>query len=103
MQDIFNQLAGYFDPNNQFKPEQRKEAKEQPPASQPLNLMEDAEDLQKNQFVFSVRKDGNVGYISTNDGRFITEGFIGECEYNTWQDLIKGLQGLDIAIDNFYW
>ena len=60
------------------------------------------------EVLFSIRKDGEcLGYISQNKDiyskvTYITEGFIGENTYESLQDLIYGLQGFNIAIDNFY-
>jgi len=60
-------------------------------------------ELQKDQNIFSIRKDGQVlGYIDSKDGKIVTSGQIGENTYDSLTDLIKGLYGFDIAIDNFY-
>ncbi len=60
-------------------------------------------ELQKDQNIFSIRKNGEVlGYIESKDGKIVTTGFIGENTYESLTDFIKGLQGFDIAIDNFY-
>ena len=60
-------------------------------------------ELQKDQFIFSIRKDGQVlGYVESKDGKLVTEGIIGENTYDSLEDFIKGLQGFGIAIDNFY-
>lgn len=60
--------------------------------------------LQKDQNIFSIRKDGEVlGYIESKNGYLVTTGSIGENTYESFVDLIKGLQGHGIAIDNFYW
>lgn len=68
------------------------------------NLFDKPLDFTKDQNLMSIRKDGEVlGHISIKDGKIITEGFIGENTYNNFVELIKGLQGFDIAIDNFYW
>jgi len=64
------------------------------------NLIE----LQKDQFIFSIRKDGEVlGYIESQDGELVTSGTIGENRYQSLVELIRGLQGFDISIDNFFW
>jgi hypothetical protein len=61
-------------------------------------------DLTRDQNLFSIRKDGEVlGYIEMKDGKIVTEGVIGERTYDNFVELIKGLQGFDIAIDNFFW
>lgn len=60
--------------------------------------------IQTDQFIFSIRKDGEVlGYIESKNGYLVTTGSIGENTYESFVDLIKGLQGHNIAIDNFYW
>jgi hypothetical protein len=60
-------------------------------------------DLNKDQNLFSIRKDGEVlGYIEMKDNKIVTEGIIGENTYDNWVDLIKGLWGYGISIDNFY-
>jgi len=55
--------------------------------------------------MLSIRKNGEVlGYVEVmEDGKIRTEGTIGENTYNNFVELIKGLQGFDIEIDNFYW
>ena len=60
-------------------------------------------DLTRDQNLFSIRKEGKIlGYISSKDGKIVTEGLIGENVYNNFIDLIKGLYGHGIEIDNFY-
>ena len=60
-------------------------------------------DINRDQNLFSIRKQGQVlGYISAKDGKIVTEGVIGENTYDNFVDLIKGLQGFGIHIDNFY-
>jgi hypothetical protein len=61
-------------------------------------------DLTKDQHLFSIRKNGELlGHIEIKDGKIVTEGIIGENTYNNFVELIKGLQGFNIEIDNFYW
>jgi hypothetical protein len=68
-----------------------------------LNIMTQL-DLTKDQNLFSIRKNGEVlGYIEIKDSKIVTEGIIGENTYNNFVELIKGLQGFGIEIDNFYW
>jgi len=51
----------------------------------------------------SIRQGGRVlGYIEYIDGKIVTEGEIGEKSYNNYVDLIKGLWGFGIKIDDFY-
>jgi len=66
--------------------------------------MQNLIELQKNQPIFSIRKDGEIlGYIESQDGELVTSGTIGENKYNSLIELVKGLQGFGISIDNFYW
>jgi hypothetical protein len=65
--------------------------------------MENAIDFNKDQNLFSIRKNGEVlGYIETKNGNIVTNGIIGENTYSNFVELIKGLYGFDISIDNFY-
>lgn len=51
----------------------------------------------------SIIKNGVVlGYIGAKDGKIVTEGVIGENTYDNFVELIKGLYGFGIEIDNFY-
>ncbi len=55
------------------------------------------------QQLMSIRKDGRaIGYINIVDGKITTSGEIGENTYDNFVELIKGLWGFDIHIDNFY-
>lgn len=59
--------------------------------------------LAKDQHLMSIRKDGEcLGHIEIKDGKIVTDGYIGENEYSNFVELIHGLQGFGIAIDNFY-
>ena len=60
-------------------------------------------DLNCNQVLFSIRKDGEIAYIEAKDGMIETSGFVGDNKYDNFVELIKGLQGFDIKLDNFYW
>ena len=60
-------------------------------------------DLTRDQVLMSIRKDGQTSYIESKDGKLTTDGFVGDNTYNNFVELIKGLQGYDIHIDNFYW
>jgi hypothetical protein len=56
-----------------------------------------------NQPLLSIRKSGELlGYIEAKDGKIVTSGIVGENEYTNFVELIKGLQGHGIEIDNFY-
>ena len=60
-------------------------------------------DFNKDQDLFSIRKDGEVlGYISIENGQLTTTGTIGNNTYENWVELIKGLWGFDIALDHFF-
>lgn len=60
-------------------------------------------DMNKNQPLMSIRKDGEVlGYVGTKEGKIVTTGYIGENTYDNFVALIFGLQGFGISIDNFY-
>ena len=61
-------------------------------------------DFSRDQHLFSIRKNGEVlGHIETENGKLVTSGVIGQNSYDNFVELIKGLQGFGIAIDNFYW
>ncbi len=58
----------------------------------------------KDQHLMSIRSNGQeLGHIEIQDGKIVTDGIIGENTYENFVELIKGLQGFDIKIDNFYW
>lgn len=60
--------------------------------------------FKEGEVIFSIRKEGNcLGYIFIQDGMLSTDGVIGENKYPDFVELIKGLQGFGISIDNFYW
>lgn len=60
-------------------------------------------DLSKDQHLMSISKNGeNLGHVEIENGKIITSGFIGENTYENFVDLIYGLQGFDIEIDNFF-
>jgi hypothetical protein len=60
-------------------------------------------DLEREQNLMSIRKDGRcLGYIGCKDGKITTEGEIGENTYDNFVDLIRGLYGFGISIDNFF-
>lgn len=60
-------------------------------------------DLTKNQLLMSIRKDGQISYIESKDGKLTTDGFVGDNTYGNFVELIKWLQGYDIHIDDFYY
>lgn len=60
-------------------------------------------DLTKDQHLLSIRKDGEcLGHIEVEGGKIVTSGFIGDNTYNNFVELIRGLQGFDIHVDNFF-
>jgi len=61
-------------------------------------------DLSKDQTLMSIRINGSLlmGYIDIRNGKIVTEGIIGENTYDNFVELICGLQGFDIKIDDFY-
>ena len=61
-------------------------------------------DMTRNQHLMSIRVDGqDMGSVFIKDEKIVTEGFIGYNTYENFVDLIYGLQGFGIAIDNFYY
>ncbi len=65
--------------------------------------MEEKLDLSRDQHLMSIRKDGKrLGDIEIVDGKITTSGFIGENTYENFVELIKGLWGYGISIENFY-
>ena len=61
-------------------------------------------DLQKDQHLMSIIKNGvRIGDIEIVNGKITTTGIIGDNQYDNFVELIKGLQGFDIKIDEFYW
>ena len=60
-------------------------------------------DLTKDQHLLSIRVKGVVlGHVEILNGKIVTNGYIGENQYDNFVELIRGLQGYDIKIDNFY-
>ena len=61
-------------------------------------------DLQKDPPLMSIRQNGErIGNIEILDGKLTTTGFIGDYnQYDNFVELIKGLQGFNIKIDEFY-
>ena len=61
-------------------------------------------DLERDQHLLSIRKNGErLGDIEILEGKITTTGIIGDNQYDNFVELIKGLQGFDIQIDEFYW
>ena len=60
-------------------------------------------DLNKDQHLMSIRSNGReMGHVEIENGKIVTNGFIGENTYNNFVELIHGLQGHGIKIDDFY-
>jgi hypothetical protein len=56
------------------------------------------------QQMMSIRQNGKrIGDIEIVDGKITTTGIIGDNQYDNFVELIKGLQGFNIKIDEFYW
>ena len=69
-----------------------------------VNESENKLDLQRDQHLMSIRQNGErIGDIEIVGGKITTTGIIGDNQYNNFVELIKGLQGFDIKIDEFYW
>ena len=69
-----------------------------------VNESENKLDLQRDQHLMSIRQNGKrIGDIEIVDGKITTSGIIGDNQYDNFVELIKGLQGFDIKIDEFYW
>lgn len=67
------------------------------------NYESDKLDLQRDQHLMSIRKQGeDFGHVEIVDGKITTDGYIGYHQYDNFVELIKGLQGFDIKIDDFY-
>lgn len=60
-------------------------------------------DFSKDQHLMSIRSKGiEMGHIEIENGKIVTNGQIGENTYDNFVDLIHGLQGYDIKIDDFF-
>jgi len=60
-------------------------------------------DLTKDQHLMSIRVDGEcIGHVEIEDGKIITNGTVGENTYENFVDLIYGLQGFGISVDDFF-
>lgn len=60
-------------------------------------------DLKKDQHLMSIRSNRKeMGDIEIENGKIVTSGYIGNNEYNNFVELIYGLQGFDIKIDDFF-
>jgi hypothetical protein len=60
-------------------------------------------DFSKDQHLMSIRSKGQeLGHVEIENGKLVTNGYVGENEYENFVELIRGLQGFDIKIDDFY-
>ncbi len=60
-------------------------------------------DLSRDQHLMSIRSNGQeMGDIEVKDGKIVTDGYIGENTYNNFVELIYGLQGFGIKVDDFF-
>lgn len=61
-------------------------------------------DLTKDQHLMSIRSNGEeMGGVEIKDSKITTYGMIGDGnEYENFVDLIYGLQGFGIKIDDFF-
>lgn len=68
------------------------------------NYNQDELDLQRDQHLMSIWQNGErIGDIEIVNGKITTTGIIGNNQYDNFVELIKGLQGFNIKIDEFYW
>ena len=68
------------------------------------NYKSDKLDLQRDRHLMSIIQNGErIGDIEIVDGKITTSGIIGDNQYDNLVELIKGLQGFGIKIDEFYW
>lgn len=66
------------------------------------NYNQDKLDL-RDQHLSIIKNGIRIGQLEIVDCKIKTSGIIGDNHYNSFIELIKGLQGLDIKIDEFYW
>ncbi len=60
-------------------------------------------DFSKDQHLLSIISKGQeLGHVEIENGKLVTNGMIGENVYENFVELIRGLQGFDIKIDDFY-
>lgn len=60
-------------------------------------------DFSKDQHLMSIIKNKEyLGDVEIKEGKLVTSGFIGNNTYNNFIELLSGLQGFDISIDNFF-
>jgi len=61
-------------------------------------------DMTRDQHLMSIRINSIecIGHIEISNGKITTSGDIGENSYDNFVDLIRGLQGRGIKVDDFY-
>jgi len=60
-------------------------------------------DLSKDQHLMSIRVNHQeIGHVEIENGKIVTNGFIGNNTFENFVDLIYGLQGYGIKIDDFF-
>jgi len=60
-------------------------------------------DMSINQHLMSIRVEGQeMGHIEVENGKIVTSGLIGENEYDNFVQLINGLWGFGISVDDFF-
>lgn len=65
--------------------------------------MDEKLDLTRDQHLMSIRpKIQGVSHIEIVDGKITTSGWVGDCVYDNFVELIRGLQGHGLKIDDFY-
>jgi len=68
-----------------------------------INESSDKLNMSKDQHLMSIRTGGKeMGHIELKEGKIVTSGQIGENEYDNFVELIRGLQGFDIKVDDFF-
>ncbi len=58
--------------------------------------------MKNGEIVFTILKDGLRADIEWIDEEYHTSGFVGNNQYKTINELLKGLQGFNISIDDLY-
>jgi len=60
-------------------------------------------DLTKDQHLMTIISNGDVlGHVEIKNDKIVTNGIIGDNTYENFVELIEGLQGFNIKIDNFF-
>ena len=60
-------------------------------------------DLNRDQHLMSIRSNGReMGHVEISDGKIVTSGYVGDNTYDNFVELIHGLQGFGIKVDDFF-